>query len=122
MFICVHLTQEKDWCPIREVITTHTNSFSEQKGMISPNKRITVTSLLHQPDAEDLIKNIIRKEEQIKTNNSTPLIKDLEMSDIFKDKDNEEGNNVTDELITEVSQLLELVTVIAENAAVYKMG
>ena len=30
--------------------------------------------------------------------------------------------SVTDKLITEVSQLLELVTVIAESAASYKLG
>ena len=39
------------------------------------------------------------------------------MSNIFKDKDDEEGNSVIDELITEVSWLLELVAVIAERAA-----
>ena len=38
------------------------------------------------------------------------------MSDIFKDKDSKEGNSVMDKLVTEVSQLLELVTVIAEYA------
>jgi len=31
------------------------------------------------------------------------------MSDIFKDKDNKEGNSVTDKLIDEVLQLLVLV-------------
>ena len=39
------------------------------------------------------------------------------MSDIFEDEDDKEGNNVMDELITEVSQLLELVAVIAEQTA-----
>ena len=38
------------------------------------------------------------------------------MSNIFKDKDNEEGNGVTDVLITEVSQLLELVAIVTEHA------
>ena len=38
------------------------------------------------------------------------------MQDIFKDKDNKKGNSVIDELITEVLQLLELVTVIAAHA------
>ena len=27
MFICIHLTQEKNWHPIRETIITHTNFF-----------------------------------------------------------------------------------------------
>ena len=39
------------------------------------------------------------------------------MSNIFKNKDDEEGNNIIDKLITEVSWLLELVAVIAEYAA-----
>jgi len=30
MFICVHLAQEKSWCPIKKAIATHTNSFSKQ--------------------------------------------------------------------------------------------
>ena len=116
MFTYIHLTQEKGWHLVGEIITIHTNSFSEQqeqKGIISPNKRMTVTSLLHQLNAEDLIKDIIRKENQIETSNSTPLIKNLEMSDIFEDKNDKEGNSVTDKLIIEVSQLLELVQVIA---------
>jgi len=71
--------------------------------MISLSKRITVTSLLHQLNAEDLTGGIIKKRDQIKTDNSTPLIKDLEISDIFKDKDNKEGNGVTDKLLDEVS-------------------
>ena len=78
---------------------------------------MTVISLLCQPNAENLTEGIIKKENQIETNNSTPLIEDLEMSNIFKDKNNKEGNSVMDELITKVSQLLELVIVIAEHAA-----
>ena len=39
------------------------------------------------------------------------------MSDIFKDKNDKEGNSVTDKLIMEISQLLKLVTVIAKHAA-----
>ena len=46
---------------------------------------------------------MIREKDQIENNNSTPLIEDLEMSDIFKDKDNEEGNGVIDKLLDEVS-------------------
>jgi len=120
MFTYVHLTQEDGWRPVKAVIATHTNFFSEQqehKGMISLNNKMTVTSLLHQLDAEDLTGGIIREENQIETDNSTPLIDNLEISNIFKDKDDEEGNSVMDELITEVSQLLRLVTIIAECAA-----
>ena len=106
MFACIHLMQEDGWRPVRETIITHTNTFSkqqEQEGMISPSKRMIITSLLCQPDAEDLMGGIIREEDQIETNDSTPLIEDLEMSDIFKNKDDKEGNGVTDVLVTEVS-------------------
>ena len=115
MFIYVHLTQEKNWHLVKAAITTHTNSFSKQqehKGMISPNDKMIVTSLLHQPNAKNLTKGIIKKENQIETNNSTFLIKDLKIQDIFKDKDGEEGNSVTDELIMEISQLLKLVIIV----------
>ena len=61
-----------------------------------------VTSLLHQLNAEDLTGGIIREKDQIEINNSIPLIKDLEISDIFKDKDNKEGNNITNKLLDKV--------------------
>ena len=70
--------------------------------MISLNEKIIVTSLLCQLNTKDLTENIIRKENQIEINNSTPLIKDLEMQNIFKNKNNKEGNSVIDKLITEV--------------------
>ena len=70
--------------------------------MILSNNRMIVTSLLYWLDAEDLTGGMIREKDQIETSNSIPLIKDLEMSNIFKDKNNEEGNSVTDKLIMEV--------------------
>ena len=85
--------------------------------MISPNNKMTVTSLLHQLNTENLTGGIIKKKDQIKINNSIPLIENLEISNIFKDKDDKEGNSVINKLITEVSQLLELVTIIARCAA-----
>ena len=75
-----------------------------------------ITSLLHWLNANDLTGDIIKKENQIKTNDSTPLIKDLKISNIFKDKDDEEGNSVINKLIMKILWLLELVTVIAEHA------
>jgi len=105
MFIYIHLTQEEDWCLVRAVITTHTNSFLKQwehKGMILLNNKMIVTSLLHWLNIKDLTGDIIREKDQIKTNSSIPLIKDLEMSDIFKNENNKKGNSVIDELITEV--------------------
>jgi len=38
----------------------------------------------------------------------------LEISNIFKDKDNEEGNSVTDKFLDKVSQLLVLVGLAAQ--------
>jgi len=74
------------------------------------NKRITVTSLLHQSEAEDLIGGIIRnKEQQIKSGNTTPLINNLEMQDVFKDKDGERGGSIMD-LISRLVDLLSLKT------------
>ena len=43
-----------------------------------------------------------QKEDEIETETSTSLIKDLEMSDIFKNKDNKEGNGVIDEFLNKV--------------------
>jgi len=50
IFICIHLTQEKNWHLVKEVIITHTNSFlkqQEQEGIILLNKKMIVTSLLY---------------------------------------------------------------------------
>ena len=50
MFACVYSMHEEDWQPVKAAIATHTNTFSiqqEQKGMTSPNERMTVTSLLY---------------------------------------------------------------------------
>ena len=66
MFTHIHLIQKESWRLVRETIATHTNFFSEQQeqdSMISLSKKITVTSLLHQPDAEDLMGDIIRKKD-----------------------------------------------------------
>ena len=78
--------------------------------MISFSKRITVTSLLCQSKAEDLIRDIIRnKNRQIKLGNTTPLINNLEMQDVFKDKDGERGGSVMD-LINGLVDMLSLET------------
>ena len=65
MFTCIHSTQEEGWHSVREIIITHTNSFlkqQEQKGIISPNNKMAITSLLHQLNAEDLTGDIIKEE------------------------------------------------------------
>ena len=113
MFACIHLTHKEGWQPVGTTIVTHTNFFSSQqehKGMTSPNKRMTVTSLLQQSETEDLIRGIIKEEDhQIKSGNITPLIDNLEMQDVFKDKDEERGNGVID-LINGLVDLLSLET------------
>ena len=66
-----------------------------------PNDQIVATTYAHFTDTDEGgIRNQEKKE--IKTKTSTPLIEDLEISDIFKDKNDEEGNSVMDELIIEV--------------------
>ena len=78
--------------------------------MISPNKRIIITSLLQQSETEDLIKDIIREEDhQIKSGNTTPLIDNLEMQDVFKDEDKKRRDGVID-LISGLVDLLSLET------------
>jgi len=113
MFTCVHLTHEEGWWPVGTVIATHTNFFSlqwEHDSIISPNKRMIVISLLQQLEAEDLIKGIIKKkDDQIESGNTTPLIDDLEMQDVFKDKDEEREDGVTD-LINGLVDCLSLET------------
>ena len=117
IFACIHLTQEEGWHLIGKIIITHTNSFSEQqeyKSIILFNNRITVINLLCQLNTENLTEGMIRKKDQIKTSNSTPLIKDLEISNIFKNKNNKKGNGIMDKLISEVLQLLMLVELAAQ--------
>ena len=113
MFTCIHSTQEEGWQPVEAIIVTHTNFFSSQqehKGMTSPSKRMTVTSLLQQSEAEDLIKGIIKEEDhQIESRNTTPLIDNLEIQDVFKDEDKERGDGITD-LINGLIDLLSLET------------
>jgi len=113
MFVYIHSTQEEGWQPVRAVIVTYTNFFSlqqEHRGITSSSKRIIVTSLLQQSKAEDLIGGIIREEDhQIELGNTTPLINNLEMQDVFEDKDEERGDGVTD-LISGLVDLLLLET------------
>jgi len=53
---------------------------------------------------------IIRREDhQIELGNTTPLIDNLEMQDVFKDKDGERGDGVTD-FISGLVDLLSLET------------
>jgi hypothetical protein len=75
--------------------------------MIILRDSIVVTSRLQQLDEEYLIGGIRNnKGHQIESRNATPLIDDLEMRDIFKDEDKEEGDGVMD-LISAVVELLE---------------
>jgi len=113
MFACIHSMQEEGWQPVRATIATHTNFFSSQQeheGITSLSKRMTVTSLLQQSKAEDLTGGIIReKDHQIELGNTTPLINNLEMQDVFKGKNKERGDGVMD-LINGLVDLLLLET------------
>ena len=78
--------------------------------MTLPSKRITVTSLLCWSEAEDLIEGIVRnKDRQIESGNTTPLINDLEMQEVFEDKDKKRGGSVMD-LINRLVDVLLLET------------
>ena len=64
----MHLKQKENWQPNKAAITIYTNFFLvqwEYVGIISPNKRITATSLKRHTeylDTKDLIKGIRNKE------------------------------------------------------------
>ena len=68
--------------------------------MISPNKRITATSLeryIERLNAKDLIGGIRNKESyQVKTGYSTPLINNLKIEELFKDENKKEEVGVMD--------------------------
>ena len=74
--------------------------------MVTLSDRITATSLKWQTDTEDLIGGIRNKEgHQIKIGHSTPLINNLEIKKLFKDKDKKKGVSITD-LINNIVQVL----------------
>jgi len=106
MFVYIHSTQKENWQLVGKVIVIHINFFpsqSEQKDMIFPNDKMTVTSLLCQLNVENLTGGMIKKEDQIEIEVSTPFINDLEMSNIFKNENDEKENDVIDKLITKIS-------------------
>ena len=104
MFTHIHSAQKEGWQPVGKTITTYTSFFSaqwEHNGIVSPNNQIVTTTHTHFTNTD---KGGIRnqKENKIKIKTSTPLIKDLKISNIFTDKDNKEGNGVADKLMDEV--------------------
>ena len=71
---------------------------------------MVVISQLWWSETEDLIKDIIRnKDYQNESGNTTPLINNLEMQEVFKDKDGERGGSVTD-FINKLIDVLSLET------------
>ena len=104
MFTCVHLAQEKGWQLIGKTITTHTSFFSTQQehnGIVLPNNQIVATTYAHFTDTnKGGIRN--QKENKIEIKTGTSLIKDLKMSNIFKDKDNKKGNNIINKFINKI--------------------
>ena len=116
MFTYIHLAQEEGWWPVNKTIAIHTSFFSiqqEHNSIVSPNNQIIIITYAYFTDTD---KGGIRnqKENEIKTKTGTPLIKDLEISNIFKDKDNKEGNGIINELINKILQLLVLVGLTAQ--------
>ena len=74
--------------------------------MISLNKRITTVIQAWRLDAKNLIGGIRNKKSyQIKIKHSTPLINNLEIKELFKDKNEEKGVGITD-LISRIIQVL----------------
>ena len=65
---------------------------------------------MQQSETEDLIGGIIRnKDHQIESGNTTPLINNLEIQEVFKNEDEERGGSVID-LIYRLVDLLSLET------------
>ena len=107
MFTHMHSTQKENWWPKGVAIATHTNFFPSQQehnNIILPNKRIIVTTLPQHTvnNNKNLIGSIKEEGHPIKLKSSTLLVADLEMQNIFKDKNKEEGNIVMDKLIMKV--------------------
>ena len=82
MFVYVHLVQDDGWQLEGDAIAIYTNLFliqQEQVGIISPSKRINITTQLWRLDAVDLTGGISNNKYQIKQDNTTPLINNLEI-------------------------------------------
>ena len=74
--------------------------------MISLKDSTSETSYKQQVDTKNLIRGIKNKKGyQVKSEYSTPLINNLEIKKLFKDKNKEEGVSVTD-LISRIVQVL----------------
>ena len=74
--------------------------------MITPSNRINATIQARRSDAVDLTGGIRNKKgHQIKLGYSTPLINNLEINDLFKDKNKEKGVGITD-FINRIVQVL----------------
>ena len=71
---------------------------------------MVVTSQLQWSEVDDLTGGIIsQNKHQIESEDTPPLVSNLEMSNIFKDKDGEEGDGVTDSIEDLVLQVIGLV-------------
>ena len=66
--------------------------------MILPSDRINITVQVRRLEHNNLIGGIIsnKKDYQIAQKDTTPLINDLEITDVFENKNREEGAGVTD--------------------------
>ena len=116
MFDFVHSEQEEGWREVGFANATHFSPSRSQRehgnGMTSPSDRISATVRERNSrgearlDLEDrdleaaLAMMSLAMGNQIETEDTTPLINDLEMQEVFEDEDGEEGAGVTDALST----------------------
>ena len=106
MFNFVYLAQDKGWRLDRAVIAIYTSPFltqQEQEGITSLIERIRATSAAQCIEAKE--GGIRSKGQQIKSKDTTPLVNDLKIKSIFKDKTKEGGGSITD-LVINIYQLL----------------
>ena len=105
IFDLVHSKQEEGQRLNRVIIIIYTNPFSEQREqgpIIMPVKRINaiVQARRCKCKEEDTLGIISKDINQINQTDIIPLVDDLEMLGIFKNKDKEEGDSVTNSLNT----------------------
>ena len=106
MFDLVHSKQKEGYQDEGLASATHTNpSFAQQEygdGITSPSDSMaaTVWARYRNKEKKDALGIISKDINQINQMDIIPLVDDLEMLGIFKDKDKEEGDSVTDALST----------------------
>ena len=103
MLDLVHSKQEEGWQPDRVTIVIYTNPFSKQREqgpiiILVKSINITVWARRCEYKEEDALGIISKDINQINQTDIIPLVDDLEILGIFKDKDKEEGDGIIDSL------------------------